>query len=244
MKRTFVILAFFLAACGGGGGGTSGGASIASAPPSTASAATTVVGGASRSTIHGVSILRSAGVYTAQGSANVIGAFPAACSDPKPTLWMDPCPAGEVVVVQSASGWVEEHKLPAHVSQYSAKFELDSAGAMLVDHEGCTYSTGGVRAAIARHPTATTQQIQLERTCPGSAMKSYTAVITDTTSGDAVAGQSTSVYTLLEGTVKVLTINFFTGVRDGKLLAAGVTYAYFTPSGEYARTLHYNTVSR
>jgi hypothetical protein len=233
------LLLSLLAACGGGG-------STSDQPqsPGTPSGATTVVlGGAGKQTFAGVSLLRLSGTYVAHGSVNVIGLMPSTCSDPKPSIWGLPCESGQVKVQQTTAGWLEEHKLPAHVAQHNAQLEMDGNGAVVVDHEGCTYSSGGSKAVLTKHPEVVGQQFSLERTCPQVGTRLYSVQVTQTSSGDSTNGQLTTVYTLIDGGVKAMTLNFYIGLEAGRLLSNKVTYAHFDQSGAYTKVLDYNVMS-
>lgn len=239
--RTLVysLLLSLLAACGGGG--ESSGQPQSPGAPS--SATTVVLGGAGKQTFAGVSLIRLSGTYVAHGSANVVGLLPTTCADPKPQVWGMPCESGQVKVEQTASGWLEAHKLPAHVAQYNAQLEMDGSGAVTVDHEGCTYSSGGSKAVLTKHPEVGSQQFSLERTCPQVGTRLYSVQVTQTSSGDSTNGQLTTVYTLLDGGVKAMTLNFHIGLEAGRLLSNKVTYAHFDQSGAYTKVLDYNVMS-
>lgn len=232
MKQSiFVLVAVtgaVLAACGGG---SSSGPDM---PPG-------MIGGSSHMTLHGVSTMRSLGTYRAEGSANIIG-VPNACEDPKPSMWHLPCPSGVVTITKTAAGWLEDHQLPAHVAAYSTRFEFSDDNGVSVDHEGCTYAVGGVRTTLARHPTSL-QPVQFERTCPGRGTKSYNVTVREVVVGNATSGSRTSTYTLSEGGVKAMTINFLAGLDGGKLLATTATYAYFDGAGSYTGALTYWTIT-
>jgi hypothetical protein len=232
------LLLSLLAACGGGG------ASDQPQSPGVPSSTTPVVlGGVGKQTFAGVSLVRLSGTYVAHGSANVIGLMPNTCVDPKPMMWGMPCESGQVKVQQTATGWTEEHKLPAHVAQYNAQLEMDASGAVIADHEGCTYSSGGSKAVLTKHPEVVGQQFSLERTCPQVGTRLYSVQVTQTSSGDSTNGQLTTVYTLMDGGVKVMTLNFYIGLEAGRLLSNKVTYAHFDQSGAYTKVLDYNVMS-
>lgn len=233
----FTFLLSLIAACGGGGDGGS------SPAGQNQTAALGMLGDSSHVALHGVSTMRLAGTYTAQGQSNIVGLIPSACSDPKPSMWMSPCPQGQVILTKITTGWLEEHILPAHVAGHNTRFEYSDGNGISVDHEGCTYSQGGVRTTLARHPTSSAP-LQFERTCPGQGAKSYTVSIQESVVGDSNAGNRTSVYTFMEGGMKVMTLSFLSGVEMGRLVTTGVTYAYFDAYGGYTKLLQYWTVTQ
>lgn len=237
MKLILILLPTLLfVGCGGGGDGGGGSTSPTPVFP------TGMIGGSSHVTLHGLSTMRSAGTYKAQGSANIIGLIPNTCADPKPTMWEFPCEQGQVILTKTQTGWLEDHQLPAHVVSYNARLEFSDENGISVDHEGCTYSVGGVRTTIARHPTSL-QTVSFERTCPGRGTESYSATVQEVVVGNSSRGERLSIYTLSKGGVKYMTINFLSGIDGGKFFATAATYAYFDASGAYTKTLLYRTVT-